>query len=175
MVKKILLAAMALVALLLVYAAFQPNAFLVTRSTTIQAPPAKVFAILNDLHQFGSWSPWQKLDPAMQTTYSGAASGAGAVYTWTGNDQVGTGRMEILKTVPDAKLTLKLDFFEPFEAHNTAEYTLQSNGTTTTVTWAMLGPSPDISKLMGVFVSMDRMIGKDFEIGLANLKAVAEK
>ncbi len=175
MLKKILLTLTALLALLLAYAALQPSTFRVERSTTIQAPPAKVFAFLNDFHQFASWSPWQHLDPAMQVTYSGTASGPGAVYSWAGNDKVGAGRMEILRTVPDSQVTIQLDFSQPFEAHNTTEYTVQSAGAGTTVTWAMSGPSPYISKLMGVFFSMDRMIGKDFETGLAQLKAVAEK
>ena len=176
MVKKILLGLLALVALVLIFAATRPDTFRVERSIVVKAEPAKVYALLNDFHQFPSWSPWQKLDPAMQTIHSGAASGQGAVYAWTGNDAVGAGRMEILQTVPNTSVTVKLDFFKPFEAHNTTLYTLTpGDGGTTTVTWAMFGPSPYISKVMGVFVSMDSMIGKDFERGLATLKAVAEK
>lgn len=176
MVKKILLGLLALVALVLIFAVTRPDTFRVERSITVKAEPAKVYALLNDFHQFPSWSPWQNLDPAMQTTHSGAPSGQGAVYAWTGNDAVGAGRMEILQTVPNTSVTVKLDFLKPFEAHNTTLYTLApgSDGTTT-VTWAMFGPSPYISKVMGVFVSMDSMIGKDFERGLATLKAVAEK
>lgn len=176
MVKKILLGVLVAIVLLLFFAATRPDAFRVERSTSVKAEPAKVFALLNDFHNFPSWSPWQNLDPAMQTIHSGAPSGQGAVYAWTGNDAVGSGRMEILQTVPNTSVTVKLDFLKPFEAHNTTLYTLTpGNGGTTTVTWAMFGPSPYISKLMGVFVSMDSMIGKDFERGLANLKAVAEK
>lgn len=175
MVKKIFLGLLAAIALLLLFASTRPDSFRVERSISIQAEPAKVYALLNDFHHFPSWSPWQHLDPAMQTTHSGAASGQGAVYAWTGNDAVGSGRMEIVQTVPNASVTIRLDFLKPFEAHNTTQYSLASNGGTTTVTWAMFGPSPYISKLMGVFVSMDSMIGKDFERGLAKLKAVAEK
>lgn len=175
MVKKILLGLLVLIALVLILAVTRPDAFRVERSIAVKAEPAKVYALLNDFHQFPNWSPWRNLDPAMQTTYSGAPSGQGAVYAWTGNDAVGAGRMEILQTVPDSSVTVKLDFLKPFEAHNTTQYTLVSNGGTTTVTWAMFGPSPYISKVMGVFVSMDSMIGKDFERGLARLKALAEK
>lgn len=176
MVKKILLCLLGVIVLVLIYAATRADTFRVERSTTIQAEPAKVYALLNDFHNFPSWSPWQKLDPAMQATHSGAPSGQGAVYSWAGNDAVGSGRMEILQAVPNTSVTVKLDFLKPFEAHNTTLYTLApGNGGTTTVTWAMYGPSPYISKLMGVFVSMDSMIGKDFEHGLTNLKVIAEK
>jgi uncharacterized protein YndB with AHSA1/START domain len=175
MAKKILLGLVTLVALLLVFATTRPDNFRVERSIGIKADPAKVYALLNDFHAFGSWSPWQKLDSAMKVSYAGAASGKGAIYTWEGNDYVGSGRMEILQTEPNSRVLVKLDFIQPFEGHNTSEYTLASAAGTTTVTWAMYGPSPYVSKLMGIFVSMDSMIGKDFEQGLANLKGVAEK
>ncbi len=175
MVKKVLLGFLVAVALLLLFALTRPDAFRVERSITIKADPAKVFALLNDFHFFGKWSPWEALDPAMKVTHSGAASGPGAVYEWSGNDAVGAGRMEILKTEPNRQVRVKLDFLQPFEGHNTSEYTLSTSGDATTVTWAMFGPSPYISKLIGLFVSMDRMIGKDFEKGLAQLKAVAEQ
>ena len=176
MLKKILGVVALLLALLLVFATTRPDTFRVERSATIKAPPDKVFAYLNDFQKFGAWSPWEKLDPAMQRTFSGTATGPGSVYAWTGNDKVGAGRMEIKSVEPNAKVTIQLDFFKPFEAHNTTDYILKAGADgTTTVTWAMSGPMPYISKLMGVFVSMDSMIGKDFEQGLANLKAVAEK
>ncbi len=175
MVKRIVLGLLAAIALLLLFATTRPDSFRVERSIAIKAEPAKVYALLNDFHHFSSWSPWQSLDPAMKVTHSGAASGQGAVYEWSGNDAVGVGRMEILKTVPPTSVTVKLDFVKPFEAHNTSEYTLVSKEGLSVVTWAMYGPSPYISKVMGVFVSMDSMIGKDFERGLTALKAVAEK
>jgi uncharacterized protein YndB with AHSA1/START domain len=175
MVKRVLFGLLALIALILIFAATRPGTFRVERSISVKAEPAKVYALLNDFHQFPRWSPWQNLDPGMKVTYSGAPNGQGAVYEWSGNDAVGAGRMEILKADPDASVTVKLDFLQPFEGHNTSQYTVVSSGGMTTVTWAMFGPSPYISKLMGVFVSMDSMIGKDFERGLANLKAVAEK
>lgn len=176
MIKKILGTLALLLVLLLTFAATRPDSFRVERSTTIKAPPEKVFAYFNDFQKFGAWSPWEKLDPAMQRTFSGAATGVGAVYAWTGNDDVGAGRMEIKSVVPNAKVTIQLDFLKPFESSNTTDYILQpaADGTTT-VRWVMYGPMPYVSKLMGVFVSMDSLIGKDFEQGLANLKAVAEK
>jgi len=174
MLKKMALGLAVVLALLLAYATTRPDSFRVERSTRIQAPPAKVYGLLNDFHHFPRWSPWEKLDPKMTTQHSGSASGKGAVYTWDGNDDVGAGRMEILQTTPDCQVTVQVDFFKPFAARNTSEYTITAQGDTTTVTWAMFGPSPYVSKLMGVFVSMDRMIGKDFERGLSNLKAAAE-
>jgi len=175
MIKKIALGLAVAIVLLLAYAALQPYSFRVERSISVLAPPAKVYALLNDFHHFPRWSPWEKLDPKMTTEHSGPALGKGAVYTWSGNDDVGAGRMEILQTTPDTQVTVQLDFFKPFASRNTSEYTLTAQGDTTQVTWAMFGPSPYISKLMGVFVSMDKMIGKDFESGLRNLKALAEK
>ena len=175
MLKKILTGLVAAVALLLLFATTQPDAFRVERSIDIKAEPAKVYALLNDFHAFGSWSPWEKLDPKMKVSHSGKQSGPGAIYTWEGNDDVGAGRMEILQSEPNARVIVKLDFLKPFEGHNTSEYTLTSTAGSTKVTWAMYGPSPYVSKLMGVFVSMDSMIGKDFELGLSNLKVQAEK
>jgi hypothetical protein len=163
------------VAALLVLAALKPDTFRVQRAASIKAPPEKIFALINDFHSWGSWSPWEKLDPAMQKTHSGAASGQGAVYEWEGNKQVGKGRMEILESVPSSKIKIKLDFFKPFEAHNTAEFTLAAQGDATNVNWAMDGQQPFMFKLMSVFFSIDKMIGKDFEAGLANMRSIAEK
>jgi uncharacterized protein YndB with AHSA1/START domain len=165
----------ALILIILIIAMTRPDTFRVQRSTTIAAPPEKAFGILNDFHQWGAWSPWEKMDPAMAKTHSGAASGKGAIYVWKGNNKVGEGRMEILESSPPSRLVIKLDFFKPFEAHNTAEFTTQSPGGSTTLTWAMYGSQPFMVKVMSVFMSMDKMIGKDFEAGLASLKALAEK
>jgi uncharacterized protein YndB with AHSA1/START domain len=173
MLKIIGIVVVILIAGLLVFAATRPDTFSVERSAIIKAPPQKVFALLNDFHSWGSWSPWEKLDPEMKRTYSGAASGQGSVYEWVGNSKVGQGRMEILDANP-SKVTIKLDFIKPFEGHNVAEFTLTPQGDATNVTWSMHGPSPYISKLMCIFVSMDKMVGGDFEKGLSNLKSVAE-
>jgi hypothetical protein len=164
-----------LIAALLGIAATKPNAFRVQRAVTIKASPEKIFPLINDFHTWNSWSPWEKIDPAMKRTYSGVASGSGAIYEWEGNNKVGTGRMEITSTLRPAKVTIKLDFLKPMEGHNTAEFTLEPLGDSTNVTWAMYGPSQFVSKVFQVFVSMDKMIGKSFETGLANLKALAEK
>jgi carbon monoxide dehydrogenase subunit G len=175
MFKKIAIVVVVLLAAVLLFATTKPDTFRVERTASIQAPPEKVFALINDLHNWGSWSPWEKLDPNMTRTYSGAASGKGAAYAWEGNSKVGAGRMEITDTSAPSKVTIQLDFLKPFEGHNIAEFTLAPQGSSTKVTWAMYGPSPYITKVMSVFISMDSMIGKDFESGLANLKTVAEK
>ena len=165
----------AVIAAILGLAASKPNTFRVERSTNIKAPPEKIFAIVNDFHNWGAWSPWEKLDLAMHKAHSGAGSGKGAVYEWDGNKKVGQGRMEIVESSPPRKLVIKLDFFRPFTSHNTAEYTFVPQGDATHVTWAMYGPNLFMGKVMCLFMNMDAMIGKDFETGLANLKAVAEK
>src|SRR5882672_7437957 len=160
---------------ILIFAATKPDIFRVQRSTSINAPPEKFFPLINEIDRRGTWSPYEKRDPAMKRSRSGPSSGKGAVYGWEGNSQIGTGRMEIMEALPPSKIVIKLDFLKPFEAHNTAEFTLEGKGDTTSVTWAMHGPANYISKLMGVFINMDSMIGTDFEAGLANLKTVAEK
>jgi hypothetical protein len=163
-------------AALLGYAATKPDTFRVQRSATLTAPPERIFPLVNDFHNWASWSPWEKLDPFMKKTHSGAASGRGAVYEWEGNKKVGKGRMEIIEESIPSKITIKLDFFKPFEAHNTAEFTLAGRGDSTDITWAMEnGSQPFMFKVMGVFVNLDNMIGKDFETGLANLKGIVEK
>ena len=158
----------------LAYAATKPDIFTVKRSASIKAPPEKIFPLLADFHNWPSWSPFEKLDPAMSRTLSGADSGKGAVYEWSGNSQAGAGRMEITDATPPASETIKLDFTKPFATSNTVTFTLKPDGDSTNLTWAMDGPSPYVAKIMGIFVSMDAMIGKDFESGLAKLKALAE-
>ena len=167
----IVLLALALVAI----AATKPNTFRVQRSTAVKAPPEKIYPLISDYKNWPSWSPYENKDPAMKRTLSGAPSGKGAIYEWQGNKNVGAGRMEIIDTVPPSKITIKLDFLKPFEAHNTAEFTLQPQGDSTNVTWSMHGPLPFFGKVMQIFVDMDNMVGKDFAIGLANLKALSEK
>jgi uncharacterized protein YndB with AHSA1/START domain len=153
----------------------KPDSFSVQRKTSIQAPPDKIFPLIDDFHNWNAWSPWEKLDPAMSRTHSGAASGKGAVYEWDGNSKVGKGRMEITDVAPPSTVAIKLDFIKPFEGHNVAEFTLVPQGDSTNVIWVMNGPTPFVSKVMQVFISMDKLIGKDFESGLANLKTIAEK
>ena len=163
------------IAIILILAATKPDTFSVRRVTTVRAPPEKIFPLINDFQQWGTWSPWEDKDPAMKRTYSGAGSGKGAVYAWDGNKNVGTGRMEILEVSAPSKIVIKLDFFKPFEAHNTAEFTMLPQGDATNITWVMYGPASLMSKVMQVFINLDNMIGKDFETGLANLKRVTEK
>jgi uncharacterized protein YndB with AHSA1/START domain len=164
-----------LVVILLVVASKRPDTFRVQRSAAIKASPEKIFGFLTDFHQWPSWSPWEKMDPAMTRSHSGAEKGKGAIYAWKGNKKVGEGRMEVTEATPTSRLSIKLDFLKPFEAHNTAEFSLEPKGDTTSLTWAMHGPQPFMFKVMGIFMNMDQMIGKDFEAGLANLKTLAER
>jgi len=163
-----------LLAALLAYASTKPDTFRVQRTVNIDAPPEKIAALVNDFHNWSSWSPYEKLDPAMRRSFSGAANGTGAVYAWEGNSKAGAGRMEIVETSPFLT-RIQLDFLKPFETHNVAEFTLEDKGGSTNVTWAMQGPSPYLAKVMTTFFDMDKMVGKDFETGLANLKAIAER
>lgn len=175
MLKIIALVAVILVAAVFIYAATRPDTLHVERTTSIQAPPETIFALIDDLHRWSAWSPYEQKDPAMRRAHSGSASGKGAVYAWDGDRNIGKGRMEITDTVPPTRITIRLDFEEPFEAHNVVEFNLQPEGGATGVTWSMQGRSNFISRLIGIFIDMDRMIGRDFEAGLASLKAVAER
>ena len=163
------------IAIVLILAATKPDTLRVQRATSITAPADKIFALINDFHQWVTWSPYENKDPAMKRTYSGANSGKGAVYAWDGNNNVGSGRMEILESTTPSKIVIQLDFFKPFEGHNTAEFTMLPQGDGTHVSWLMHGPAPFMNKLMQVFMNLDKMIGKDFEAGLVNLKTVTEK
>jgi len=173
--KIVLVVVAALVVSVLVVAAVRPDDFSVQRSASIQAPPEKIYPMLADFRQWPAWSPWEKLDPEMKRTLGGPASGPGATYAWQGSSKVGAGRMEIKEVTAPAQVRIQLDFIKPFEGHNVTDFAIVPRGDTTEVTWLMRGPAPFVSKLMGVFVDMDKMIGKDFETGLANLKAAAEK
>ena len=163
------------IAVVLILAATKPDSFSVTRAIDITAPAERIFPLINDFHQWVAWSPWENKDPAMQRSYDGPVSGKGAVYGWDGNKNVGSGWMEILEAQPPSKILIKLDFLKPFEAHNTAEFTMLPQSAGTRLTWVMRGPAPFMSKLMQVFMNLDQMIGKDFEVGLANLKKLAEQ
>jgi uncharacterized protein YndB with AHSA1/START domain len=163
------------VAGVLILAASRPDSFRVQRSLSIKAPPEKLFALINDFKAWTAWSPWEKKDPAMKRSYGALTSGKGAAYAWDGDKNVGQGSMEITDTLAPSRVALRLDFVKPFEAHNTVEFTLKAEGEGTTVTWTMDGPTPFFGKIIHVFIDMDRMVGKDFESGLANLKTAAEK
>lgn len=175
MILTVLIVAAAAVGGLLVYAWTTPDTMIVQRSTAVNAPPARIFPLINDFREWSKWSPWEDLDPALQRTYSGAASGPGAVYDWSGNRQAGQGRMEIMDTTPPANVSIKLDFIKPFEGHNVVAISMEPSGGATAVTWRMTGPRPFLMKVMGVFMNLDKMVGRDFERGLANLKKIAEQ
>ncbi len=174
MIKTIAIVVVSLVAALLIFAATRPDTFRVERSISIEAPSEKIFAILNDFHLSQSWSPFEKKDPTMKRTFGGAASGKGAVYEFDGNKEVGKGRLMITDTAPPSKITIALDMVDPFEAHNTVEFTLGANGDSTKVTWAMHGPQSYVMKVLSFFIDCDKMIGKDFEAGLVKLKAITQ-
>jgi hypothetical protein len=170
----ILLILAGVVVLILAVAATRPAVIRVSRSATMRAPAERIFPLLDDFRAWAKWSPWEKMDPNMQRTHGGAASGVGATYAWSGNKKVGQGSMEILESAPPLRLKLKLDFLKPFEAHNITEFSLAPTGNDTTVTWEMHGPNPFMMRVMGLFMNMDALIGRDFEAGLANLRAQVE-
>jgi uncharacterized protein YndB with AHSA1/START domain len=175
MIKTILLIVAAIIASLLIYAATKPDSFRLQRSATIAAPPDKVFALINDLRQFNTWNPFARMEPSVVLTYDATSAGVGGAYNWKG-EKTGEGRMQITESVPAQRVSAKLDFSKPFEAHNNVDFTVQPQGDKgSTVTWAMHGPMPYLNRLMTVFFDMDKTVGKDFETGLANLKALAEK
>jgi uncharacterized protein YndB with AHSA1/START domain len=166
------------IAAALIYASIQPDTFRVIRSTMIAAPPEQIFPLINDLHAQSAWSPFEK-DPNMKRTHSGAPAGKGAIYEWDGNRNVGAGRIAITDSVPPSRVSLALDMSRPFEAHNTVDFVLEpkSSGTNTSstqVTWAMQGRSPFMAKVMSLFINCDKMVGSQFEEGLAKLKALVE-
>jgi uncharacterized protein YndB with AHSA1/START domain len=173
MLKMIFIALIAALAIAMILAALKPDQFSISRSVVIKAPPEKIFPLINDFHNMQTWSAWEKIDPTMKRTYSGATSGVGAHYAWQGNKDIGSGSMEITESTP-TKITMKLDFTAPFEAHNKVDFTLTPSGEGTTVKQEMYGPSPYVSKVMSLVFSMDKMVGPKFEEGLANLKATAE-
>ena len=163
------------VAGVLAAAATRSDTFRVQRSADIKAPPEKIFPLINDLHRFNTWNPFEKKDPNLKRSYSGAQSGKGAAYAFDGNKDVGAGTLEILESMPASKVTMRLHMVEPFEVRNTVDFILQPKGDSTEVTWAMQGPVPYLAKIVHLFIDMDRMVGREFEAGLASLKAIAEK
>lgn len=174
MFKTVLLAIVAAVVAVLLYAASRPDSFSLERRITISAPPEKVHALINDVKAFNTWNPFALKDPAIKLRYEGGPSGPGAAYAWE-SETVGTGRMEIVEATAPSRVAMRLDFEKPMKGSNRVEFRLRPIGAQTEVTWAMSGPMPYLSKLITTFVDMDRMVGGDFEAGLANLKALAEK
>jgi hypothetical protein len=158
----------------LLVAAARPDTIDVRRTTTIQAPPEQLTRLIANFHNWGAWSPYEKLDPIMKRTFSGKTHGAGAVYAWEGNAKAGAGRMKIVD-VSTSRVAIELDLVKPFETRNVAEFTFQPSGDTTMVTWSMRGPNRFFDKVAGIFLDFDRLIGRHFETGLGNLKAIAER
>jgi len=164
------------VAFVLLAGARKPKVFRVERSIDIRCAPKTVFTQIDDFHAWGAWSPWEKLDPAMVKTYSGAEKGFGSRASWKGNRKAGEGNMEIIKSVPVSRILVRLEFIQPFAAVNTAEFLLSTkDGTRTQVTWAIFGPMAFPMRVMSVFVDIDAFMGKDFDRGLSSLKAICEK
>jgi hypothetical protein len=162
------------IAALQLFIATRPNTFRVARSLAVNAPADRIFPLIADFHEWAKWSPYEKMDPAMKRSYGGPASGKGASYAWDGNAQAGAGKMEILDAAAPTRVLIKLDFSKPFEGHNQAEFTIAPSGGGATVTWAMTGPVPFMMKAMHLVMSMDKLVGGQFEEGLANLKRVSE-
>jgi hypothetical protein len=175
MFKKIALVLLVLIGAVLAYAATRPDSLHVERAATIAAPAETIYPLIDDFHTWSSWSPYEKVDPAMKRTYSGAARGKGAIYEWAGNNMIGQGRMEITDASHPSRVTIRLDFLKPLAGHNIARFELVPHGHSTAVKWTMDGPTPFVGKLIGVFVNMDTMVGGQFESGLANLKVIAER
>lgn len=175
MLKIVLIAIAVIVVVFLAVVAMQPSDFRVVRSATIAAPAPAVFAQVNELRKWEAWSPWAKKDPQMKQTYEGAPAGTGAITAWAGNHEVGEGRMTIVESRPGELIRFKLEFFKPFTATNTAEFAFRPEGNQTVVTWSMSGQKNLIAKALHLFMDVDKMIGGDFEAGLANLKTVTEK
>ena len=174
MLKKILIGLAVIVVVFLIVVAFQPADYRVTRTATIAAPPAVVFAQVDDLRKWEAWSPWAKMDPAMKVTYTGPAAGVGAVSGWAGNSEVGEGRMTITESRPSELIRFHLEFIKPMAGTSASEFTFKPEGNQTVVTWTMTGKNNFIGKAFCLFMNMDKMVGGQFEQGLARLKSVAE-
>ena len=174
MLLKILIPVAVIVLGFLVVVAMQPADFRVTRTATIAAPAAAVFAQVNDFHNWQAWSPWEKMDPAMKRTYEGAPVGTGAIYAWVGNKEVGEGRMTVTESRPNELIRIKLEFVKPFRATNVAEFSFEPRGDQTAVTWTMTGEKNFLTKAIHLFMNIDRMVGGSFETGLAQMKALVE-
>ena len=176
MLKWSLAAFAAIVVVVLIVVAMQPSDFRIERSATMRAPAPAAFAQVNDFQNWQAWSPWEKVDPALKRQYEGPKAGTGAVYAWQGNKDVGEGRMTIMESRPAELVRIKLEFFKPFAATNTAEFSFKPAGAdTTAVTWSMAGQNTFLSKAISLFIDMDRMVGGMFDQGLTQMKAIVER
>jgi hypothetical protein len=176
MLKWTLAAVAAVIVVFLIVVALQPSDFRIERSATMRAPAPAAFAQVNDFQNWQAWSPWEKVDPALKRQYDGPKAGTGAVYAWQGNKDVGEGRMTIMESRPAEVVRIKLEFFKPFAATNTAEFSFKPAGAdTTAVTWSMAGQNTFLSKAISMFIDMDRMVGGMFDQGLTQMKAIVER
>lgn len=174
MIRKLLVGIGIVVVVLVAVVATRPARFRVERSATVAAPPAAVFAHVNDFHAWGAWSPWEKIDPGMQRTFGGAPAGAGSTYAWSGNHEIGKGRMTIERSDPPRLVAIRLEFFEPMAATNAATFTFVPVPAGTQVTWAMEGENSFVGKAVSLVMDVDAMVGDHFERGLATLKGIVE-
>ena len=174
MLKKLFLGLIAIIAVFLFVAALQPADFRISRTATIAAPPAAVFEQINNFQNWNAWSPWAKLDPNAKNTFDGPPAGVGAGFAWSGNNEVGEGKMTITESLPNERIAMRLEFTKPFTATNATEFTLKPEGNQTAVTWSMSGKHNFMGKCMGLIMNMDKMVGGQFEQGFANLKAIVE-
>ncbi len=175
MLRTVLIGLAVVIALFLIVVATRPPTFHVERSIAMAVPPDRVFPHVNDLHAWNAWSPWERIDPNLQRTFSGAPAGTGAAYAWVGNGDVGEGRMTITKSTPPSQIVIRLEFLKPFAATNTATFTFLPTSTGTTLTWAMDGDKNFMAKALHMFMDMDKMVGGSFEQGLGALKTIAER
>jgi uncharacterized protein YndB with AHSA1/START domain len=174
MLEIILIGLAVIIVVFLIIVAMQPAQYRVARSATISAPAQAVFAQVNDFHKWEAWNPWGKIDPAMKHSYQGTPAGIGAVYTWVGNKEVGEGRMTIIESRPNDLIRIKMEFFKPFAGNSIAEFTFKPEGNQTAVTWSMTGENNFMAKAIHLFINMDKMIGGQFEKGLAQIKSLVE-
>jgi|SRR5579883_1610769 len=174
MLIKILIGIAVVVVALVVLVSLQPSEATITRSMTMPVPANAVFAQVNDFHKWEAWSPWQKMDPAAKNSYEGASAGSGAIFSWAGNNKVGAGRMTIIESKPGEMIRIKLEFIKPFPGVNDTLFTFKPEGNQTTVTWSMTGKRPFAVKAVGLFMNMDKMVGGQFEQGLAAMKTAAQ-
>ncbi len=174
MIAKILLGIGLVISIILILASLQPDDFVLKRSISMEASPEEIYPLVNDFHNWAEWSPWAKLDPNMKTVYEGPSSGVGASYSWIGDGKVGEGKMLITASSPPQSILIQLDFLKPIKASNATEFGFIPQGTSTQVTWTMTGKTPFFSKIVYLFVSIEKLVGPDFEKGLSQLKSLAE-
>jgi hypothetical protein len=174
MLKLIAIALVVIVVVFVIVVTMQAAEFRISRGIAMSASAPAAYAQVNELHNWEKWNPWEKMDPAMKMTFSGPPAGPGAAYAWVGNKDVGEGRLTIMESRPNELVKIKLEFLKPFAATNTAEFTFKPEGNQTAVTWSMYGEKKFVSKAAGLFMNMDKMVGDQFEKGLADMKTAAE-